>query len=457
MGGGWLLKFLQKIWSVSARTRADALLDHGPRPWLRTGPRAKRDGRTRQASIFERAERRLGRFGMHLVVCGLIISWLAISAVVLVLERETPAAQIKTFGDALWWGIVTFMTVGYGDLVPVTTGARIAASFLMFAGVSSIGVISAKISAYFLKQVLFEGRGAVDRTKIRNHFIVCGWKEDMGDLLHHILQLNPDLHAHHLVVVAHKSPEDITSLKADPKLAKATVILGEYFQQSTLERAAPESARKVLILADASFGHDGRKTSATEADARTIMTAIALSNLAKHTLVAAEIIDPSLDHYLKMAGVSEIIYPREYSRLLLGSAAGGTGLVNVFHDLIDPRSSASMTTWPIPDHAVDSTYGAFRKDFETRHPHMLVLGVLENTGNPHAIRELALKEAQKTASIGRLIENLQTVKSLRCNNPVFHPANDYRLVKGTAAILLINDSNAAGRKQKDAPKDTIAA
>ena len=90
-------------------------------------------------------------------------------------------------------------------------------------------------------------------------------------------------------------------------------------------RAAPESARKILILADTSLGPDGKKANAMETDARTIMTAIALSNIAKETVVAAEIIDPSLDHYLKIAGVGEIIYSREFSRLMLGSASGGTG------------------------------------------------------------------------------------------------------------------------------------
>ncbi|MEN9835835.1 MAG: hypothetical protein RL011_2028 [Pseudomonadota bacterium] len=381
----------------------------------------------------------LARNRMSLVVTALIMSWLGISWIVLLFESMNPSAQIQSYPQALWWGIVTFMTVGYGDLSPITPGGRIAAGFLMFAGVLAIGIISAKISAYFLRQVLLEGRGSVDQSKTKNHFIICGWKEDMPDLLRHILRVNKALKSSEIVIIANRSQEDIAALKSDPKLAQVTVIIGDYFQQSTLQRAAPDAARKVLILADASVGPDGRKPTATEADARTIMTAIALSNIAKGTIVAAEIIDSTLDHYLKLASVSEIIYSREYSRLLLGSASSGTGLVNVFHDLVDPSTGAFITTKDISDAWHERTYGDFRRAFGKEHQDMLVIGILANTGNPHIIKELAFKEAQKTPSISTLIDNLKTVKSLRCNNPIFHPRDDYKITKGSAAIVLVNE------------------
>lgn len=398
----------------------------------------------------------VARFRMRLVFATMVCTWLGVSFAVWQLEQNVPNATITTYGQALWWGVVTFMTVGYGDYAPISPAGRIVSVILMFAGVITIGIITAKISTYFIEQILMEGRGTVDKSKIKDHFVICGWKEDMPDLVKHVMLLNPTLKASSLVIVANKTQEQIAAFKSDPLLASINFIIGEHYQQATLLRAAPQSARKILILADTSSGPDGRKPNAMEADARTIMAAIALSNIAKGTMVAAEILDPNLDSYLKMAGVGEIIYSRECSRLLLGSASGGTGIANVFHDLIDPRSGAHLGTREIPERFEGKSYGEFRTDFEAKNAGLLLLGILENTGNPHSIKEMAFKEAQRTPSVGRLIENLKSVKTLRCNNPVFHPNGDFRIIKGSAAIVLTSQSRAEGKADKPS-NDNVAA
>lgn len=37
----------------------------------------------------------------------------------------------KSFGDALWWSVVTTTTTGYGDISPQTLGGRVLAGFVM--------------------------------------------------------------------------------------------------------------------------------------------------------------------------------------------------------------------------------------------------------------------------------------------------------------------------------------
>ena len=59
--------------------------------------------------------------------------------------------DVNTFGDGIWWALVTITTVGYGDITPLTTEGRIVAGILMFLGLGLIATITAVISAKFIQ------------------------------------------------------------------------------------------------------------------------------------------------------------------------------------------------------------------------------------------------------------------------------------------------------------------
>ncbi len=60
--------------------------------------------------------------------------------------------DIHNYSDALWWGIVTATTVGYGDIIPVTSIGRILASIMMLVGIGFIGMITSTIMSYASRQ-----------------------------------------------------------------------------------------------------------------------------------------------------------------------------------------------------------------------------------------------------------------------------------------------------------------
>ena len=88
------------------------------------------------------------------------------------LERnENPS--IDTFGDALWWAIVTATTVGYGDVSPVTLEGRVIAVILMMAGIGVIGAFTATVASLFL-----EDDGAKEQAKIDHRLEIIETKLD---------------------------------------------------------------------------------------------------------------------------------------------------------------------------------------------------------------------------------------------------------------------------------------
>jgi voltage-gated potassium channel len=96
------------------------------------------------------AERAKGTF----VMVGLmsIIAVLFATIAVLELEHQSPAANIRSAGDALWWAFATITTIGYGDHYPVTTGGRVTAVILVVFGLSFFGTFTAYVASFFLEK-----------------------------------------------------------------------------------------------------------------------------------------------------------------------------------------------------------------------------------------------------------------------------------------------------------------
>lgn len=374
----------------------------------------------------------------------ILVVWFVIGAVEYNLEFDVKDGNIKSLEDGIWWGIVTLLTVGYGDRFPVTTLGRILGGFLMMAGVVGIAVITAKISSYFLERALRERRGFVDTQTLKNHFVICGWKGEMSNFLLHMLDSNKKIKDSDLVLLNNAPDADIETLLAIPRLKNVKVIRGDFFIELNLKRSAPEKAAKILILADATPNATGEIPTLTEADARTIMTAMTLNNIARGVPVVAEILDSAMDQYLRLAHVNEIIYSRDYSRLLLAMAATGTGVTNVFHDLLNPHSPYFLTTKVVPPDAINQTYEKLQQIFHKTHPHDTVIGILENSGNSHVAKEMAIRKAQQTPNVAQLVANLQDVKALRFNQPQFGPAADYVIREGAMVIVIENRGESHG-------------
>lgn len=60
--------------------------------------------------------------------------------------------SVRSYADGLWLAFVTGATVGYGDVVPTSAGARIFAVFIVLLGYAVFSVVTATISAMFVGQ-----------------------------------------------------------------------------------------------------------------------------------------------------------------------------------------------------------------------------------------------------------------------------------------------------------------
>jgi voltage-gated potassium channel len=92
------------------------------------------------------------------VTLGLIVLIEIGCVLVLSAEDNSPNANIRTGGEAIWWAVVTVATVGYGDYYPVTPYGRIIGALMMAGSVALVAVFTAYIAnSFFNRQAREEG------------------------------------------------------------------------------------------------------------------------------------------------------------------------------------------------------------------------------------------------------------------------------------------------------------
>ena len=371
---------------------------------------------------------RLVRSRTYPVVLAILLVLTLSSFGVLLFEQKTNTS-FQSLGDAVWWTVVTAATVGYGDKVPMTTGGRLVGVLVMVFGVGLVGMVTGRIASWLVEWQIKEGSGLSTQKKTKGHFIICGWKQEMSRILKDILTVNPDFSDEDIVLVSLVEPAKVENLRGDPELQNVRFVRGDYVDETVLHRANIKQAARVLILADASS-----QASAQEIDARTVMTVLSIKAISKYIYTCVELIDSKFKRYLDNVHCDEILLSREHNRILLANAASASGISHVVHELIDV-DKGSLVTRRVPGSFVGDTFDNLSNHFRDVDKSILI-GILENTGNVFHRKREALRQAQKTPDVARLVVNLQAVKELRGNQPVFNPGPDYLIKPNSRAILI---------------------
>lgn len=365
----------------------------------------------------------------------LFFLFFVVAGVAAVLIESRGNEEFTSILDGIWWSIITFSTTGYGDMVPVTMAGRILAILTIFLGIGAMSLLSGALASFLVERNTRARSGLMEFKGLRDHLIICGWREDMKEILQDILRASADLDAEHLVIVSNVEPEKVEALQNDDELHGLKFVRGDYYSETGLQRANVRQARKVVILADAL-----ESSAVSEVDSKTVMAVLTAKNLARDVYVTAEILDRKYESYLKHVQCDEILFSRDFARQMLASSSATNGLSHVVQELLGQGESGSrLQTYDIPPTFVDRPYSEFRQSLTDNGNNRLLLGVLVNTGSPNAMKMEALRAAQKTSDVSQLITNMQKVKGLEVNQPVLLPDDDYQIQLHSLAIVLERD------------------
>jgi voltage-gated potassium channel len=382
------------------------------------------------------------RSGPWLTVIFFFIAVIAFSSFVVYALEQHRGDGFESYFDSLWWTVVTVSTVGYGDVVPRTIIGRLVAMTTMLIGIGLMGVVTGRVASFLMERQMKAEKGLLSHSSTRGHFIICGWKQEMTEVLDSILASNPDVGPDQVVLINRAPQEEVDPVRTDPRFEGIRIVHGDLMEERDLIRAGIKGAARVLVLAD--YLTPGNLQ---QLDSKTVMAVMTIKNLNRRAYVCAELLDTKFEKYLQLSHCEEILLSRDFSRSMLASASSGTGLAHVVQALLDKDLGGHLKTVGIPESLVGKSYGELRAHMAKQEDCVLI-GLLENTGNINSRKREALTEAQKNRDINSLVPRLRAIKNLAGNKPVINPASDYPI--GRYARGIVVDGSTQDRSEEDA-------
>lgn len=164
-------------------------------------------------------------------------------------ERDTNPT-ISSFGDVMWWWVVSSTTVGYGDITPTTPQGRIAATITIVIGIY-LYTNFITLTASSVEQLMDRRRLGTAQIKANDHIVICEYTAFADELLQIIPQY-PELAWREIVIV--------TDLVQVNPYQEHHFVRGVPISPAALQQANIEKAAYIFVFSNARFQEPDLKT-----------------------------------------------------------------------------------------------------------------------------------------------------------------------------------------------------
>ncbi|ETN05319.1 hypothetical protein PPTG_14081 [Phytophthora nicotianae INRA-310] len=280
-------------------------------------------------------------------------------------ESNDGAQPHLTFGEALYFIVVTIATVGYGDIAPVTSGGRAVALGVI---VVSFTVIPTEISRLtHLMALQSHFRTTYHPSVGKPHVLVVGHVMEPRCLLNFFREfyhpdralgsmtsfagpagvqheVDPSVVELPCVIVGPKEPtEEIINLLDHPVLQnRVTYIKGSVMSEEDMCRVGADAARACFVLASKAAAN------IKQTDAETVMRLLAIRNYNPDLPVYTQIVSPVYLDYISGVDADQLLCLDKIKISLLAKSCLCPGLVTLISNLFRSSTLVNhqiLTNW----------------------------------------------------------------------------------------------------------------
>ena len=339
-----------------------------------------------------RVAKQIDRRFFFALLSGLVVVVSLAAIAITLLEKDFTVAALA---ESFYWGITTVL--GQGDASHVTTPLGWVVGWLLaLFGIGIFATITGALVGFVIDFLLKEGQG-MGAAGHKDHIVVCGWNATARDLIDELRSDEFD----RKVVVVHEADRN-------PAGDDAYFVRGDTTNGDDLKRAGIEEAAAAIICPT-----DG----SNEADMRSILTVLAIENLAPDVRTVVEVNNPKHVEHFRRAKVDEVLVSSRLAAHLLARTAMYPGLSRVVADMVAGGEGSELYRVELPDGylgvSIDELSTRMRRDHQAT-----VLAVSRNGSsfiNPPT--DFRLEQGDDAVVVAESLGTLSPLKTARKEDP----------------------------------------